>query len=513
MGAADIFKNIMSGGENLNVDRANNMYDVENRITEAYAYEMEQSNQYTEEDIKNFVSERNAATEKDREKTLEDIDDREDKAIFLNTLGLIASAGTAGLGAAAKTNGLTALNGGSRLVSNGSRIAGKVTNAVKTSVTTGKLSGVASKLSGVGTKIATKVNVVGKIASNKAVQSVGKTVSTVGRGALKAVGSTAKLTGKAAGYTVGTLGGAVGQIVNVSSKVPLLGTVVKVSPFIATQLYTRNKASEKATELDARLETLNQNLKSMEDNKGKFGENFENRCNEFVDSYNTASTALVEKYSNGEISNSEYEKAMDEMSKEYSDKLKEMKEEFPNEMDSQLYREGLTHAANLLTDEQLEDFVDSVSRYREQNEQDPTVLQDCKVIAENRNGTAESNFGRFWKSLNSTIIKYVPAVAYVEAVALKAVDSTYDFIRDAIKGHDERSKYQNESITSLAKSIQTDCAEHLEKRDVAKETSAKLLSSSSMDTFTAEDQQDLVQLEAKHNPVEEQQQDDGYALV
>lgn len=89
---------------------------------------------------------------------------------------------------------------------------------------------------------------------------------------------------------------------------------------------------------------------------------------------------------------------------------------------------------------------------------------DVRAISETlakANGTASSAFTAFFKTINATIIRFCPAIATLEATAVKFVDSAYDWARDTITGKDQVSKYQNATITQIAEGIKSDAMEHL----------------------------------------------------
>lgn len=482
-------RDFMSGGNSLNEGRIDEIHDTQKAIIEAEAYAMAKSEQFSESEINNFVSENNEKNEKARKENMADAKAATNKAIGINIVGAALSVGLAGSAVASKS---------STVSNNLSKVGTKIASGAKGVANAGK-----SAIKTVGSTIAKKVPTLGKVATSKVVTTIGKSASKVVGTAGKVVGAT----GKVGGATIKYAGKGIGKI---SSNHPFIATGLTMAPLGVTQLYTRIKANDKAEELEDTLKTLNDHLENMEKNKDKYGDDFKHQCESFASSYNEANTALLNKYSTGEMSNEEYAKATEEMAKEYSEKIEIMKEEFPEIMRSEQYENGMVDAAHANMNKYA--ILENSWMYAEQNEKHPEVMEQCEIIADNKNGTAETGFGRFWKSLNATIIKYVPAVAYVEAVALKAVDSTYDFIRDTIKGYDTRSKYQNESITSLAESIQTDCAEHLQKREVAANATEKLQDGgASVDNFMANNQTELAQLEDKYTPAE--QQDDGYALV
>ena len=80
--------------------------------------------------------------------------------------------------------------------------------------------------------------------------------------------------------------------------------------------------------------------------------------------------------------------------------------------------------------------------FQQDIENNPNIAEAARIMKENKYGTAETEIGSFFKTINATIIKYCPFVASIEAAALKMSDSAFDFIRDTITQHDGVSNQQ-----------------------------------------------------------------------
>ena len=442
------FTSFITGGQSENVEKTEQVYDVQEDIIEARAYAMDKSGQYSTSEITSFVTDANKQNDKYRDEAVTSARNSAIAAGALNAVGLTTSAILTG----GSVHASVIKNGAKSAIKEGAEtLTPKALNKAANNATTSVIKNIGKETAEEVVVNGVKLDIVPKIfGSNKILTTAQKGVLTTGNIINRTSSGIGRFVGVITHKNIGTI-----------ATYGVRGAMC-TSPLIATQMITRGQATKDGKALDQTLDSLNNRLAYIQKNGDQLGEDFKNVCGEWADKYAESTAILLDQYEKNEISQADYDERMKELAETYDSQYEEMKKEFPEYLAQAEFEDSATYIAQKGYD--IDAMIQKSSMYREDCKKHPEIVSNVEEYADNKYGTAETGFGNFWKTLNSTIVKYAPAVAYVEATILKAADSAFDFIRDAVRGVDVESKYQYDTIDSLAQSIIDHSDEHLEAR-------------------------------------------------
>ena len=273
-----------------------------------------------------------------------------------------------------------------------------------------------------------------------------------------------------------------------------------MSPFLLSYGLTgainkgiKNDILSKTEDTMIMLAAVNEGIKDWE-NDDLHG-HFDNMTKGYSDGLHDLSDQL----DSGEISEAEYNQKVDELNNKYQEQLTNMVDSLSPEDQTKLQTWLNNTAANgfdLNADDIHDiDMATMYTMYGGANQQigqnNPSnalsedgrnpnkyydedgilhdVSDECKeanqVIYEAVNkykyGTAGSEFGAFFKTLNARIVNVCPFVANIEATVLKAVDWVVDNVMDLATDGQHKGAYEGMSISEVADNIRLDNAKHL----------------------------------------------------
>lgn len=188
--------------------------------------------------------------------------------------------------------------------------------------------------------------------------------------------------------------------------------------------------------------------------------------------------SLEADYQAGKISDAEYQQKMTELVQNNTDQLQAVSDKY-SEYGDYILNEGSARkvaeydaAAGTDTDKQSEKTVVQ-SLY----EKYPEIKAEVDAANNaSKYGACSNEFTAFLATINATVIKYAPFVATVEAMVLKAGDTIFDAVRDAVKHEDVQSAYQGKDVEDITDSIKNFSEEHLAAKEEGREHLANIVS-------------------------------------
>ena len=330
----------------------------------------------------------------------------------------------------------------------------------------------------------------------KAVKETSK-IGKITKGAAKVLTTPFKAYSKGVeGLTKFAGAGKVGRIVGVT------GTIL---PMATTQIITRTHNMQLNNKELAEISRLDNLFNTTKDYDANMLDSQDQMLKDIGDGWNTATQSLHDDFDNGKITEAEYREKFGQIKDEYSQKYTEASEYFAGlgaDLDSYLAYEQANYDTKLQIDPSNYDggYINSTIY---------SAAPDAKAVAEEaygkKNGLCSSEFTAFFATINAKIVSVCPFVASLEAAALKAADSAYDFVRDTVNEnilHKEAgvSKYQDKSISDIAESIKNFSTEHL----AVKEEYNGLLEATNVNTQVASSYAEMQALKNKEDENVEQ---------
>ena len=277
------------------------------------------------------------------------------------------------------------------------------------------------------------------------------------------------------------------------------GAAAATAPLITTQIITRNIANENTDRLNKEIAILTDSQAyydaaqaNLTKDQQEFYENQQKERDEFH-------AGLLTKYQdyldeNGNFTN---QQAKEAFTKEYTNYESDYADKLQNEMSgwsgyvdfvrnngvaNEIAGSMTEHNADVDKTRSDLDFVDT--KLKENPDAETKAYEGEKINQELGNISTGNKFLDFIKSVHSTIIHYLPAVAYVEATAIKGADMLLGMLPF---GYQE--KHAEESITDLANSIcnSAEAQRELEQERNAVVNSCDNASKADIDDFKSSD--------------------------
>ena len=243
---------------------------------------------------------------------------------------------------------------------------------------------------------------------------------------------------------------------------------LKGSPLVASEIYTHKRSGALGDRLDNQLRAISASCSYLESSDADLTYDKGESLKSWRDDYDSNCESLLNQLNSGKLTQAEYDKKYEELTESSYADLDTVLEGY-KERGTYIIGEGNTaamaEASMGLTQKEFDELGYHNSYIQTSKDEHSEAWTDVQRVAGMQYGNCNSAFASFFATINAKIVEVCPFVATLEATALKAVDSTYDFVRDTVKGGDTVSKYQDKSISEIAQGIREFSDEHLEKKN------------------------------------------------
>lgn len=420
---ADTAYDIMSGGNKINEEMTDTVYDYQAMIRDAEAKVYEESGYMTSDEADAYLKGALEQNESDRSSAVSAVKGVSVQNIILNTAGIVGSVAnisgaTGKLGAVMTDKGKTmmsAFNDSSRSV------LSKIGNGV---------AGGTLRAGG-----ATLQFLYGKGANGIGAKGTGIDIGSIkGFGLANSLMNSKNLILKAA------------------------GAGVYMAPGIMSFAYTNSRSSEISEALVDTIDTLDNQYTAIMADRENLNDDMGKTYTDWAEGYEAGCAELQGQLSSGQITQSEYDAKYAAFVESSSQALDEAYAKYPEMGRRIVENQSAVNMAGFMMDKNIDpDTVMDHSEYAEQRLGDPANSASYEAAKEhyeiaNANSTG-NKFLDFISSMHAAIIHYCPVIAYAEAAVRKGADMALEVAESIFPGYSHTEQYANKGIGDIASMV------------------------------------------------------------